>query len=78
MSRLMLSLALPLAAAAQNHEIGLTLGRIDGPSRTTAAGPAELRFGHCSASELWISVLAFEEGRSFRLKSISSQTVCAK
>ena len=45
MIRLMLLFALPLAAAAQNHEIGLTLGRIDGPSRTTAAGPAEFGAG---------------------------------
>jgi hypothetical protein len=45
MSRLMLLFVLPLAATAQNHEIGLTLGRIGGPSRTTAAGPAELGSG---------------------------------
>jgi opacity protein-like surface antigen len=45
MNRLILLIVMPLAVAAQNHEIGLTLGRINGPSRTTAAGPAELGSG---------------------------------
>lgn len=41
----MVFFALPLAVAAQNHEIGLTIGRISGPPRATAVGPAELGSG---------------------------------
>lgn len=59
MSRLMLFFAFPLVVAAQKHEIGLTLGRINGPSRTTAAGPAEIGSGIALQANygyrLWLS-----------------------
>jgi hypothetical protein len=45
MLRTAIFFACAIAAAAQNHELGLTLGRIGGPTRSAASGDVQLDSG---------------------------------